>query len=140
LLRGSKLKIACLLDSNIDPSSKSKLDHLIAHKIIQKQKIRFFDEFVEGYESADIEDLFEKQEYLKLFNSAFDEHEDINESELNGSIDQILIQINKKLNVQRFNHYRPANELAKSAPVKGDFSKTTLERFGDLFNVVNKLL
>ena len=31
LLRGSKLKIACLLDSNVDPSSKSKLDHLIAH-------------------------------------------------------------------------------------------------------------
>ncbi len=140
LLRGNKLKIVCLLDSNLDPSSKSKLDHLIVHKIIQKQKIRFFDEFIDGFESADIEDLFDKQEYLHLFNAAFKEYDDINMSDLNGSINQIIIQINKKLGIQRFNHYRPANELAKRGSTEKEFSKVTLERFDSLFKTVNKLL
>lgn len=140
LLRGSKLKIACLLDSSLDASSKSKLDHLIAHKIIQKQKIRFFDEFIDGYDSADIEDLFEKEEYLKLFNQVFKEHEDIEVSSLNSNINQIIIQINTKLGIQRFNHYRPANQLAKNTLTKNDFSKATLERFGNLFSSVNNLL
>lgn len=140
LLRGNKLKIACLLDSNIDPSSKSRLERLIAQKIIQQQKIRFFDEFIDGYSSADIEDLFEKNEYLRFFNKAFGEHPDIEASELNSNIKQIILQINKNLRIQRFNHYRPANELAKSSPTKDDFSSSTLKRFGELFSTVNKLL
>ncbi len=140
LLRGSKLKIACLLDSSIDPSSKSKLDHLIAHKIIQKKSIRFFDEFVDEYESADIEDLFDKKEYVKIFNKAFIERDDIKLSDLNKDIDQILIQINTKLDIQRFNHYRPANELAKTGATPKNFSKATLERFSNLFETINKLL
>lgn len=140
LLRGSKLKIACLLDSSIDPSNKSKLDHLIAHKIIQKKSIRFFDEFVDNYESADIEDLFDKSEYLNLFNKAFTEHDDIKLNDLNKDINQIIIQINTKLGVQRFNHYRPANELAKTGATSKTFNKNTLERFSKLFQVINKLL
>ena len=140
LLRGSKLKIACLLDSSIDPSSKSKLDHLIAHKIIQKKNIRFFDEFVDNYESADIEDLFDKKEYLNLFNKAFTEYDDIKLTDLNKDINQIIIQINTKLGVQRFNHYRPANELAKTGATSETFNKNTLERFSNLFQVINKLL
>ncbi len=140
LLRGSKLKIACLLDSSIDPSSKSKLDHLIAHKIIQKKSIRFFDEFIDNYESADIEDLFDKSEYLNLFNKAFTEHDDIKLTDLNKDINQIIIQINTKLGVQRFNHYRPANELAKAGATSKTFNKNTLERFSKLFQVINKLL
>jgi predicted ATPase len=139
LLRGSKLKIACLLDSNIDPSSKSKLDHLIAHKIIQKKSIRFYDEFVDDLESADVEDLFEKEEYLKYFNGAFNEHADITDSDLNPDIKQIIIQINNHLGVDRFNHYRPANVLAKSAPAPDSFSKETLHRFSGLFEQMNGL-
>jgi predicted ATP-dependent endonuclease of OLD family len=60
LLRGSKLEIACLLDSYTDPKGKEKLETLIRDRIIQKNKIRFFDEYLESHDKADLEDLFAK--------------------------------------------------------------------------------
>ena len=62
LLRGSQLEIACLLDSYTDPAGKAKMENLIADKIIQKNKIHFFDEFLETHDKADLEDLFVKQD------------------------------------------------------------------------------
>jgi len=139
LFRGSKLDIACLLDSSIDVSSKSKLDHLIKEKIIQKKKILLFDEFVSGSNEADIEDLFLKDEYISLFNEAFSEHADIKLSDLNAEISRIILQINKHLSVDRFNHYRPANTLAKKGVDISHFSNETINNFETMFNVVNSL-
>lgn len=139
LLRGSQLEIVCLLDSYTDPKGKAKMENIIADKIIHKNKIHFFDEFVNGFDKADLEDLFVKQDYLDLFNAAFDEHSDIKETDLNAGIKQIIIQINKHLSVDRFNHYRPANELAKRGANKSHFSKETLDNFERVFNKINKL-
>lgn len=139
LLRGSQLEIVCLLDSYTDSKGKAKMDNMIADKIIQKNKIHFFDEFLDGYTKADLEDLFVKQDYLDLFNSAFSEHNDINISDLNTDIKQIIIQINQYLGVDRFNHYRPANELAKKGIGKSQFSKETLDKFEKVFKEINKL-
>lgn len=139
LLRGSKLEIACLLDSYTDPAGQAKMDKMIREKIIHRNKIRFFDEFVEGQDKADLEDLFKKSDYLKLFNAAFNEHSNITESVLNASIKQIIIQINHHLGVQRFNHYRPANELVKLAVDDSFFESETLDRFEKVFEEINKL-
>jgi len=139
LLRGSQLEMVCLLDSYTDSKGKAKMDNMIADKIIQKNKIHFFDEFLDGYTKADLEDLFVKQDYLDLFNSAFSEHNDINISDLNPDIKQIIIQINQYLGVDRFNHYRPANELAKKGVGKSQFSKETLDKFEKVFKEINKL-
>lgn len=139
LLRGSQLEMACLLDSYTDPKGKAKMDNMIADKIIHKNKIRFFDEFLDGYTKADLEDLFVKQDYLNLFNSAYTEHKDINIADLNSGIQQIIIQINQHLGVDRFNHYRPANELAKKGVDKTFFSKDTLDNFEKVFKEINKL-
>lgn len=86
LLRGSKLEIACLLDSYSDSKGKAKMDKMIVDKIINKNKIHFFDEFLDNYSKADLEDLFVKEDYLKLFNSAFKEIKDVEESDLNNNI------------------------------------------------------
>ena len=139
LLRGSKLEIACLLDSYTDAKGKAKMDKMIADKIIQKNKIRFFDEFLEDFTKADLEDLFVKEDYLKLFNSAFKEFTDIKESDLNSSIKQIIIQINKHIKKDRFNHYRPANELVKLGVTKDYFSTETLDNFERVFKEINTL-
>jgi len=139
LLRGSQLEIACLLDSYTDPAGQAKMDKMIREKIIHRNKIRFFDEFVEGQEKADLEDLFKKSDYIKLFNSAFTEHNDIKESDLNASIKQVIIQINQHLGVPRFNHYRPANELVKQAVDESYFDSETLDRFEKVFEEINKL-
>ena len=139
LLRGSKLEIACLLDSFTDQKGKAKLDKMIALKIIHKSKIRFFDEFIENSSEADLEDLFVKSDYLKLFNSAFSEYTDVNESDLDVNLPTIIKQLNKKINKDRFNHYRPAYELLKLGVDKSFFSDDTLDRFEKVIEEVNKL-
>lgn len=139
LLRGSKLEIACLLDSYTDAKGKAKMDKLITEKIIQKNKISFFDAFLETHSSADLEDLFTKEDYLKLFNSAFNELDDVKISDLNSNISQIIIQLNKHLKKERFNHYRPANELVKQGVKVDFFDSVTLDNFERVFKYVNKL-
>jgi len=139
LLRGSKLEIACLLDSYTDPKGKEKLEFLIREKIVQKNKIRFFDEYLSDYDKADLEDLFTKKDYLKLFNSAFDEYSNIAEKDLNPDIKQVIIQINRHLGIPRFNHYRPANQLVKLGIDKSFFDKETLDNFEKVFIDINKL-
>jgi len=140
LLRGNKLDIACLLDSYDNQKSKQRLDDLIKYKIIKQNKVRYFNEFVEiEGNKADIEDLFEKAEYLDIFNKAFTEYEDIDVSRLESNIHRIILQINDCLGIDGFNHYRPANKLAQMA-VNGDFfGKDTLNRFELVFKEMNKL-
>lgn len=139
LLRGSELEIVCLLDSHNDAKGKAKMEKMISEKIIHKNKIRFFDEFLDGYSKADIEDLFSKDDYLKLFNSAFNEHSDINQNDLNSGIQQIIIQINKHIGVDRFNHFRPANEIIKKGVNAVIFSNESLDNFEKVFIEINKL-
>ena len=114
-----------------------KLDDLVKQKIIQESKIKNFDEFI-TYKKADIEDLFEKSEYLALFNDAFSEYSNLKESDLNGKIDNIIIQLNQKLGIERFNHYRPSYKLIETGITKDFFKKETLDRFENLFNTINK--
>lgn len=141
LLRGSKLGVACLLDTFVDQKGKQKVKDLISQKIIKEKHIRFFDEFAGGERKiADIEDLFEKDEYLKYFNLAFaGEHPEIKMSDLDASAPTILKQINKAIGKDRFNHYRPANKLIQISPPASDFSKDTLDRFEQVFIEINKL-
>jgi predicted ATP-dependent endonuclease of OLD family len=141
LLRGSKLNVACLLDTFTDQKGKQKVTDLVMHKIIKEKHIRFFNEFTNnGKEIADIEDLFDKEEYLKLFNTAFDGvYSEIKVSDLDMSIDTILKQINKVIGKDRFNHYIPANKLNKLGVDKTFFSSKTLDNFEKMFVEINKL-
>jgi len=140
LLRGSKLNVACLLDTFTDQKGKQKVDDLIMHKIIKEKNIRFFNEFANnGNLTADIEDLFTKEEYLKLFNSAFDKEFSVKHSDLDSTVDTILKQINKVINKDRFNHYRPANKLNQVGADKNYFSAKTLDNFEKIFTEINKL-
>ncbi|MGV3466546.1 MAG: TOPRIM nucleotidyl transferase/hydrolase domain-containing protein [Heyndrickxia sp.] len=141
LLRGQKLNVACLLDTYTDQKGKQKVDDLIRHKIIRDKHIRFFDEFTNnGLKTADIEDLFSKEEYLKIFNAAFDkEYPEIKVADLDGSLGTILKQINKIIGKDRFNHYRPAYKFNQMGVDKSFFSSQTLNNFEKIFVEINKL-
>lgn len=139
LLRGNELKHVCLLDSFNDPKGKAKLDNLIAQKIINQKNVRFFHEFLDNRKRADIEDLFATKDYLTLFNEVFTEYADIKETDLNTEIETVLLQINKHLNIERFNHYRPANQLVKKGLSAKDFDKQTIENFAKVYAEINKL-
>jgi len=139
LLRGSELEIVCLLDSFFDSKGKQKVDDLVKQKIIKDRNIRFYHEFIDNMKKADLEDLFEKDEYLKLFNQAFKEYENIKIEDLNPDIKNIIIQINQHLGIERFNHYRAANELSKLSNKEDFFSSATLNRFEVMFREINRL-
>lgn len=140
LLRGSKLNVACLLDTFTDQKGKQKVDDLIMYKIIKEKNIRFFNEFANnGKTTADIEDLFTKEEYLKLFNAAFDKEFSVKLTDLDATVDTVIKQINKAINKDRFNHYRPANKLNQIGADKSYFSEKTLDNFEKIFIEINKL-
>jgi ABC-type uncharacterized transport system ATPase subunit len=140
LLRGNELQIVCLLDSYTDPKGKAKLDNMITPKIISQKNIRFFNEFLNDKKRADIEDLFIKNDYLKLFNKAFEKkYAGVKIENLNADIEQILIQINQYLQTDHFNHYIPANQLSKSGFSINDFDNETISNFEKVFVEINKL-
>ncbi len=139
LLRGSNLEIACLLDSYTDAKGKAKMNKMITGKIIHENKIRFFDEFIDSHSKADLEDLFAKKDYLKLFNLAFLEFENIAFVDLNSDIERIIVQINKQIGKNHFNHFRPANELVKLGADRTFFLEESLGNFENMFVEINKL-
>ncbi|OAV76097.1 putative ATP-binding protein involved in virulence [Bacteroidales bacterium Barb7] len=137
LLRSNDLQIVCLLDSFTDAKGKAKLDELVIQKIINQKNIRFFHEFLANRKRVDIEDLFTKNDYIKLFNKAFDK--DIKVNNLNADIESILIQINQHLSKERFNHYLPANQLVKNGLSINYFEKETIDNFEKVFIEINKI-
>jgi len=141
LLRGSKLSIVCLLDSTVGQSGQAKLDRLIGDKIIKSQRILHYRDHLKGASEADVEDLFEPQDYIKLFNGAFSEYPDISIEDLaEFSKDRMVEKINSHLGVKRFNHYRPANYLAKESGKAVKLGSTTLDHFEAVIRAVNQAM
>jgi predicted ATP-dependent endonuclease of OLD family len=142
LLRGSKLNVVCLLDSFTDPAGKQRVDDLIYHKIIHVKNMHFFDEFANnGKSQADIEDLFTKDDYLKIFNTAFvGRYPEIQIGSLDNRVDTIVKQISAIISQPRFNHYTAANKLNQLAVDKSFFSVQSLNNFEKLFASINRLV
>lgn len=136
LLGANKLNMVCLLDTFSDQKGKARLDDMIRGKIISQKAVKFFDEFVDAG-LADIEDMFEKSEYVSLFNEAFKGEHKIKLADLDTKVLQITAQIAKQIGSTRYNHYKPARLLASKGAGKDYFSNATLDRFEAIFNVVN---
>lgn len=134
LLRGNDLNMLCLLDTFTDQSAKARLDNLITQNIIKDKRIMFYHDVLK-VPFADVEDLFSDADYLMLYNGAFSKHiahDDIDATE------PIMKQLKKKNGGKEFNHYTPANYLAKNAAAI-ELSGETLDNFERLFKAVNKL-
>lgn len=138
LLRGSKLNVVCLLDSLTDQSSKTKIERLISDKILKKQNVMYFDGFIENKSLADIEDLFSEDDYIKLFNESFKGEYAINKDEMDSTIERIVVRIARKINKERFNHYRPANHFAKTCHDLKDLSEESINNFEAVIAAINK--
>lgn len=142
LLRGNKLNIVCLLDTFTDAKGKQRVEDLIKTKIIKDRNVRFFNEFSSnGGSHADIEDLFSKTDFLKIFNLAFEQEFGIVKlSDLDMTIKPIILQLNKKINKDKFNHYKPAIILTQNSPDISFFNSETLDNFEKMFKEINKLI
>ena len=139
LLRGNKLKVACLLDTFVDQKGKARMTDLIRDKIIKDNNVLFFDEFTPGINPSEVEDMFSAKEYIDIFNGEFTEYKDIDVSVVDSN-KSIIQQINKIMGQKRFNHYRPANYLSKNPDLLDTLSKETLTRFSEVFKRINSVL
>ena len=132
LMRGNELSTVCLLDTFTDQAAQARLKRMVEQKIIADKKILYYHSIM-GQAYADIEDLFDKEEYLVLFNGAFGKSVQISELDANKPIMSQLKRLNGN---KAFNHYSPANYMAKN--IGGlVFSDETMERFEKLFAMVN---
>ena len=102
--------------------------------------IHFFDEFTNtDKNTADIEDLFTREDYLKIFNEAFKgDHTEIKIGDLDEKLDTIIKQINKVIGKPRFNHYRPANKLNQLGVDISYFDNSTIDNFEKMFIKINR--
>ncbi len=132
LMRGNELSTVCLLDTFTDQRAENRLKHMVEQKIIADKKILYYHSAI-GQSFADIEDLFSKEEYLKLYNEAFGTAVQISDLDANKPIMSQLKRLNGN---KSFNHYAPANYMAKNIGTLS-FSKETIERFEKLFAMVN---
>ena len=140
LLRGNKLNIVCLLDTFNEQKAKDKLESMIKSKIIHEKNIRFFHEFVQNYPKADLEDLFRMEDYILIFNTAFKGiYKEIEIQNLQRDNTRIIAQINSIIQKDRYNHYIPANMLAKSNAIQETLSDETLNNFERVFIEINSL-
>lgn len=132
LMRGNKLKMACLLDTFTEQSAQRRLENMVAKNIINKNKILFYHDVLKR-DFADVEDLFDISDYINLYNGEFNkkfEKKDFDEE------NSILSQLKDKNEGKEFNHYRPANFLAKNIN-SILLSEKTLENFEKLFKMIN---
>ena len=139
LLKGQSLNIVCALDTFTDQKGKARLDDLLKQKLIRDKNVLFFHNFSRNVGNiADLEDLFSINEYLNFFNEAFQEFNNIEIPEIDGS-KPIVKQINKIIDKPRYNHYRPAITANKLSLSNQDFCPDTLNRFKKIFETINSL-
>jgi hypothetical protein len=104
---------------------------------LEKQRIILVGDVL-GRKTGDIEDLFEEDEYLGLYNRAFGKS--IRANDLNGN-DPIVERIARHEGVERYDHGRPADVLLREREaILSTLSEDTLKRFEDLFARINKTL
>jgi hypothetical protein len=139
LLRGNQLEIACAVDTPRDQKGRERIEQQIRDKIIADRAVLYFDAFT-ALNPADLEDLFDRGQYVDLFNTAFVSEHVIKLEDVADPNTSIIQQINAAIGKQRFNHYRPAMALVRmSNSGLLELSAPTLDRFENLFKRINGL-
>jgi predicted ATP-dependent endonuclease of OLD family len=134
-LLGNHLKVTVLVDSR--PEGNQRLRRMAKDGYLEKQRIILVDEILER-KTGDIEDFFEEDEYLGLYNKAFGKA--LKPEDLKGT-DPIVVRIARYEGVDRFDHGRPADILLRERDtVLSKLSEGTLKRFESLFERINATL
>ena len=134
-LLGNHLKVTVLVDSRKE--GHQKLERMAKDGYLEKHRIILVGEVL-GRKTGDIEDLFEEEEYLGLYNKAFGKS--LMAKDLKGD-DPIVARIARQEGVDRFDHGRPADVLLRERDaILSKLSKDTLKRFENLFERINKTL
>ena len=134
-LLGNHLKVTVLVDSRKE--GNQRLESMAKKGYLEMQRIILVGEVL-GRNSGDIEDFFEVNEYLSLYNKAFGRA--TTAKDLNGN-DPIVARIARHEGVSRYDHGRPADVLLREREtILSTLSEDTLKRFENLFERINATL
>jgi len=134
-LLGNHLKVTVLVDSRKE--GNQRLERMAKDGYLEKQRIILVGDVL-GRKTGDIEDLFNEEEYLQLYNKAFGKT--LKTDDLKGA-DPIVARIARHEGVERFDHGRPADVLLRERDaVLPRLSDETLKRFAELFQRINSTL
>lgn len=134
-LLGNHLKVTVLVDSRKE--GHQKLERMAKDGYLEKQRIILVGEVL-GSKAADIEDMFEVNEYLELYNKAFSKTHQV--KDLKGT-DPIVARLARLEGIARFDHGRPADVLLREREaVLSKLNAKTLNRFEELFKRINNTI
>ena len=134
-LLGNHLRVTVLVDSRRD--GNQRLQRMAKDGFLEQQRIILVGDIL-GRHTGDIEDLFEVDEYLNLYNRAF--CKGLTAKDLQGN-DPIVARIARHEGGARFDHGRPSDVLLRERDsFLTALSDQTLKRFEDLFERINKTL
>ena len=137
----SNLKVAVLVD--FQKKDRQSIENLYKRRLLRQQNVLTYATYADGLE-ADIEDMFERDFYLKLVNGAF--RSSIGLSDLSDAHPRILRVLEKCLEEKplpdnaTFNHYRPARYFIDNVGALAGELSEELERFQRVFDSLNRLL
>ena len=139
------MNVATLLD--IKDSDRAMIEDLYKNKLLKKKQVVTYGDFV-GENDADIEDMFERDFYVKLVNTEFAKElqSPIPISAINKHEPRTLRSIetflaSNPLKFGTFGHYRPARYFEENVVrLWSQVSDATKDRFEDAFKHLNALL
>lgn len=140
-----RMRIATLLD--VQDSDRPILESLYKKKLIAKKHVLTYAEFT-GTNVADVEDMFEREFYLRLVNAEYASvlQRSLTVADLNAKQPRTLIAIEEALEKMplkkgEFSHFRPARYFVEHlAELTPDISDATKARFSAAFERLNALL
>lgn len=131
-LLGMHLDMTVLIDSRKE--GNQRLTSLAEAGFLRATRIITIGEVMKA-KAADIEDLFDPDDYLRLYNKAF--ATEIKLTDLKGN-DPIVRRLARHAGVDRYDHGKPADVLLRDKPaLLASFSETTLANFERLFERIN---
>jgi predicted ATP-dependent endonuclease of OLD family len=132
-LLGTQLDIVVLLDGNTD---RQRIENVIAQGRLTASRVLDLGSFA-PIKDADIEDLFEPEEYLAFYNAAF--KASLKLADLKGK-DRIVKRIERKIGTD-YNHGVVAGYFLSNLDASlASLSPTSLERFEKLIEAINAAL
>lgn len=134
-LLGNHLDVTVIMDSRKE--GHQKLTNLALKGYLKDKRIITIGEILTT-KLADIEDLFEIDDYLSIYNKSFGKAYE--STDLQGS-DQIVTRIARHEGIERFDHGKPADYfLRNKLDILPKLSLTTLTNFENLIEKINKTM
>lgn len=139
------MKVAVLMD--FQASDKQLIEGIYKKKLLQKKNVVTYADVI-GLAEADVEDMFDREFYLKLVNDEYSTQlaAKIAPSHLNPRITRVLVAIeewleSKPLKSGTFGHFRPARKFSEGiGQYAAKIDEATKARFEKLFQTLNALL